>query len=199
MDNWIAKDGILIGPLTGIKGIGEKSALDIISKRSGKNKKPYTKTQDKLIKEGKTPWDSVFACEDLWGHLKTDGPAYGVNSTIQNIADIAEGSVGKGFLVIGKIKKKKTRDANELILVQKRGGQRISGQTTSMSLIIEDDTGEIMISIGRHKFLQLGKKIHEEGKIGDWYMFKGEMKKGFRMIMCERLKRLTDNEDYQKK
>jgi len=199
MENWIAKDNILIGPLTGIKGIGEKSALAIIKKRDGKSKVPYTAGQEKLIKEGKTPWDSVFACNDLWGHLKTNGPEYGVNSMIQNIGDIPEGSVGKGFLVIGKIKKKKTRDANELILVQQRGGKKIIGQTTSMSLIIEDDTGEIMISIGRHKFLALGKKVHEESKIGDWYMFKGEMKKGFRMIMCERIRRLTDNEDYSKK
>ena len=196
MENWIARDGILIGPLTGIKGIGEKSALAIIKKRDGKSKTPYTAGQAKLIKEGKTPWDSVFACKDLWGHLKTNGPEYGVNSQIQDIGSIAEGSVGKGFLVIGKIKKKKTRDANELILVQQRGGRKILGQTTSMSLIIEDDTGEIMISIGRHKFLALGKKVHEESKLGDWYMFKGEMKKGFRMIMCERLRRLTDNEDF---
>jgi DNA polymerase III alpha subunit len=197
--NWIAHEGKLIGPLTGVKGIGDKMALDIIEKRAGRNKKPYTKTQQKLLDSGKTPWDSVFACADYWGHLKTEGPKYGVNSAIRDIGDIPEGYIGKGVVVIGQLKKKKTRDANELIKVQQRGGKRVGGQTTSMSLVIEDDTGEIMISISRHNFIRLGKQIENEGKLGDWYMFKGEMREGFRMIFCDRLKKLSDNPEFEKR
>ena len=194
--NWISHKGVLVGPLTGIKGIGKISAEQIVSKRNGRSKKPLTATQEKLLSSGITPWDSVFACADNWGHLRTDGLKYGIASKIMDINDISEGYVGSA-LVIGKLKKKKTRDANELILVEKRGGKRVTGQTTSMSLIVEDDTGEIMISIGRHNFLKLGKPLIDDGKIGDWYLFKGIVKRGFRMIMLERIRKLTDNPAFE--
>jgi DNA-directed DNA polymerase III PolC len=195
MVNWTAQDGYLIGGLTAIKGVGEKLALSIIEKRSGKNKKPYTKTELKALENGKTPWDEVFACDAEWGHLKKYPGRYGIVTEITDIETINEDTQGT-YLVIAKLKQKKTRDANEAMMVERRGGKKLTGPTIFANLVIEDDTGEILAGIGRLLYPKLGPHIIDEAKLGDWYLIKGTVSKGFRRINIDIYKRLTDNPDY---
>lgn len=193
--NWTAQDGILVGGLSGIKGIGEKLAQDIVNKRKGINKNPLTKRQKELLETGVTPWDDVFACAGQWGHLKSHGPQYGITSAITDINTINEDQDGV-YVVIGKIKQKKTRDANEAILVEKRGGKKVAGQSIFMNLVIEDDTGEILAGVSRQEYLTWGVPLVEDSKLGDWYLWKGKVQKGFRRINVTRWKRLTGNPIY---
>ncbi len=193
--NWTVNGEYLIGGLVGIKGIGKTLAADIIAKRHGKNKKPLTKRQEDLLANGKTPWDVVFACDSEWGHLKKYPSRYGIASEIVDINSINEDTCGT-YLFIGQLKSKKTRDANEAILVEKRGGKKYTGQTIFANLVLADDTGEILAGIGKQVYAKLGPPIIEGAAIGDWYLWKGEVSKGFRRVNLARYKRLTGNPEF---
>jgi hypothetical protein len=195
--NWTVHGEYLIGGLTGIKGVGEKLAAEIVAKRKGINKNPLTKRQKDLLANGKTPWDEVFACKAEWGHLLKYPARYGIQSEIVDINTITDDHDGT-YLVIGQLKSKRTRDANEEKLVEKRGGKKFSGQTIFANLVIADDTGDILAGIGKQVYAKLGPPIIEGASIGDWYLWKGEVRKGFRRMNLTRYKRLTGNPEFAK-
>jgi DNA polymerase III alpha subunit len=189
--NWTVKKGVLIGGLTNIKGIGEKMADDIIQRRI--EGRELTNGQKTKLANGQTPFDSVFECEDRWGHIKKEPEKYNITSRISDISDISEESEGE-FLIIGKLKEKDIRDMNDPNAVKKRNGRRVRGQSLTLNLVVEDDTGNIRVRIDRHKYIRLGLPIVEEGKMGEWYMWKGEVGGGYRSISLTRWRKLSGSE-----
>jgi len=91
----------------------------------------------------------------------------------------------------GKLKEKNLRDMNEAVNLAKRGGRRVDSNNLWLNLTFEDDTGPIIGTIDRFKYNKMGKPVVEEGKIGDWYLVKGHIKKGFRKIYVDKLRKLT--------
>lgn len=193
---WGVAGGVLVGGLTAIKGVGEKMAASIIKKRDASA--PFTAREEKLLAEGVTPWDHIFPARDFWGHLRQDPEAYGINSLIVDTEQITADSEGT-FVFIAKIIEKNLRDKNEAKEIEKRGGQRMNGQTLFLNLRLEDDTGQILAFVNRFEYMQWGKPIVEQGKIDDWYLWKGENRPGFRRIHIKRWKRLTGNEAFARK
>lgn len=189
--NWTVKNGILIGGLLNVKGIGDKSADDILDRRRRGVELP-TGIRNKLA-NASTPYDKVFECEERWGHITRDPAKFNITSRISAISEITEEDEGE-FLVIGKIKEKDIRDLNDANGVKKRGGKELRGQSMTLNLTVEDDTGVIRIRIDRHRYIKLGLKLIEEGKIGDWYMWKGRVSGGFRSISLDRFRRLSGTE-----
>jgi DNA-directed DNA polymerase III PolC len=188
--NWSVQEGKLIGGLISIKGVGAKLAESIIRKRDSGSK--FTAREDRLLAEGTTPWDSVFEARDRWGHIKRNPAKYGIESNIVNLDDIKQESDGM-FVFIAKLSEKNLRDHNEIQNLAKRGGKRMEGQTLFLNITVEDDTSSMICTINKHRYIQYGLPIVEEGKIGDWYLIKGDNKKGFRKIHIHRWKKLTDN------
>lgn len=187
--NWTVANGELIGGLTSIKGIGEKLAATIIAKREGG--KAFTAREEELLTNGETPWDRVFECADKWGHIIRDPARYGIATPISEIESITSESTGK-FLIIAKLQKKALRDHNEDKKVAKRNGKRMEGETRYLNLTVEDDTGTILVNVGRFDFEKYGSPIIEEGRIGDWYLIKASaIGGGLRMLKCIRWKKLT--------
>jgi DNA polymerase III alpha subunit len=189
--NWSVQDGELIGGLTSIKGVGEKVAEDIINRRS--SGQPYTARQKNLLANGTTPYDQIFECHDKFGHIRADPSAYKINTPIADIEQIDSEFEGE-VVIFGRLKEKNLRDHNETILVQKRNGRQMSGQTLFLNLTVEDDTGTIQVTIDRHKYLRIGSPIVEEGKLGDWFLWKGKVQKGFRRLYVERWRKLEGTE-----
>lgn len=192
-ENWSVKNGQLVGGLTAIKGVGSKLAGDIISRRD--SGKPFTKRQSTLLESGTTPWDSIFEGREKWGHILETPEKYNIHSSISPISDLTEESEGE-FVVVAKITEKNIRDQNELIKIEQRGGIVKKGQTKYLNLTIEDDTSSILAIIGAREFLKVGVPILDDSRIGDWYIWKGTMNKGFRGIRVKRWKRLTGNPEY---
>ena len=192
--NWSVQKGQLVGGLISIKGVGAKLAESIVRKRDGGL--PMTPREQRLLAEGETPWDSVFEAKDRWGHIRANSAKYGIESTIVDLDDIKQDSDGM-FVFIAKLTEKNLRDHNELQNLAKRGGQRIEGQTLFLNITVEDDTSSMICTINKWRYLQYGLPIVEEGKIGDWYLIKGENKKGFRKIHIHRWKKLTGNPDFE--
>jgi DNA polymerase III alpha subunit len=189
---WAVKEGVLIGGLVNVRGIGEKTAEDIIDRR--KRGEPLTLGQRTKLANAVTPFDTVFECEERWGHIKRNPEQFNIRTPITDIAAITQEDEGD-FLVIGQIKEKDLRDLNELSALQKRGGKRVHGQCLYLNITVEDDTGSIIVSIDRHHYLTWGLPIVEKAKIGDWFLWKGNMRKGFRRLYSQRWRRLGEKEE----
>ena len=186
--NWSVQKGQLIGGLTAIKGIGNKLAESILRKRD--NNIAFTAREEKLLAGGETPWDSVFEARDKWSHIRENPKAFGIESEIVDLDDITQDSDGT-FVFIAKLTDKSLRDHNEIKSVEKRGGKKMTGQTLFLNLTLEDDSSSVNCSINKFRYEQYGLPIVEEGKIGDWYLWKGDNRKGFRRIYIRRWKKLT--------
>lgn len=191
MENWSVQNGQLVGGLTSIKGVGEKVAQDIINRR--KSGQEYTARQKNLLANGTTPYDQIFECFDKFGHIKANPSEYKINTQIVDIEQIDTEFEGE-VVIFGRLKEKNLRDHNETILVQKRNGRKMAGQTLFLNMTVEDDTGTIQITVDRHKYPRIGSPIVEEGKMGDWYLWKGRVQKGFRRLYVERWRSLEGEE-----
>jgi len=138
-----------------------------------------------------TPWDDIFECNTLWGHMKRDPVAANIETKIMNIADITDQTEGE-FCVFGKLKEKNLRDMNDPASLTKRGGQKVTSSSIWLNIMIEDDTGSIMCRISRWDYEKWGKPIienMEEDK--DWLLIKGKISGGFRIIIVEKYRHLT--------
>lgn len=191
--NWSVQDGQLVGGLTAIKGIGDKLAAAILRKRE--TGQAYSPREVKLLTEGETPWDKVFECADRWAHIFREPAKYNISSPLCHLSEITAESDGT-FCFIAKLKSKVPRDHNELLSVQKRNGKRMTGPTAYLNLILEDDTSAILANINRFRYESLAVPIIEQGKIGQWYLWRGQNKGGFRRVYIERLKKLTGNQEF---
>ena len=188
LENWSVQDDELIGGLIGIKGIGPKMADNIIKRRS--EAEALTPRQEKLLDNGDTPYDDIFECERRWGHIKKDPAAHNIASTIIDIIDLDADNPGM-FVFLGKLVEKNLRDMNEVVNLAKRGGRRVDKNNLWLNATFEDDTAPIICTIDRYKYQRMGKPIVEKARDGDWFLVKGEIKKGFRKIYIDKVRKLT--------
>lgn len=191
--NWCVKAGQLVGGLTAIKGVGDKLAANLLRKRA--NNLPFTPREERLLTSGETPWDFVFEAKERWSHVMQHPELYGINSQLVKLDQINQDSQGV-FVFLAKLTEKNLRDHNELQNLQKRGGKRMEGQTLFLNCTVEDDTASIVVNINKFRYERLGKPIVEEAKIGDWYVWKGDMRAGFRKIYIQRWRRMTGNPEF---
>jgi hypothetical protein len=189
--NWTVQGGVLVGGLLNVKGIGEKSADDILQRR--RDGVALTNGQRTKLANGVTPFDQVFECEEKWGHIKANPERFNIKSRIVDINTITDDDDGE-FLIIGKLKEKDLRDLNDPIAVKKRNGRVLKGQSMMLNLTVEDDTGNIRVRVDRHSYLRLGLPIIEDAKMGDWFLWKGNVQRGFRSISCTRWRKLTESD-----
>jgi uncharacterized protein (DUF1919 family) len=80
---------------------------------------------------------------------------------------------------------------NETANVAKRKGRRVESNNLWLNITLEDDTGQIICTIDRFKYSRMGKQIVEDGRLGDWFLAKGRIKRGFRKIYVDKLRKLT--------
>lgn len=186
--NWTVKEGVLIGGLLNIKGVGEKMATDIISRRLVGQ--ALTTGQKNKLANAQTPFDHVFECEERWGHIKKNPCAHGIASPLREVDSITKDDDGE-LCFIAKLMEKNLRDLNELSEIQKRDGRRMNGQSLFINMILEDDSGTILAKVDRHSYLKWGKPLIEDAKIGDWFVWKGTNRKGFRKINVKRWRKLA--------
>lgn len=193
--NWSVQGGQLVGGLTGIKGVGAKLGAAILLKRE--KGLPFSPREEKLLTSGETPWDKVFECAERWGHVIAQPALYGIESALTTLDKIDAESDGT-FVFIARLTAKVPRDHNELQSVQKRGGAKMSGPTAYLNLTLEDDTSAILANISRRDYAEWAVPIIEGGKIGDWYIWKGQNRRGFRRIYVKRYKKLSGVQEFMK-
>ena len=113
-----------------------------------------------------------------------------IKTPITDIQDLEADTPGE-FVVFGKMMEKNLRDLNEAVNLVKRGGRRAETHNLWLNMKFEDDTGPILAGIDRWKYPKLGKPIVEKGRIGDWYLLKGRINKGFRKLQIDKWRKLT--------
>ena len=134
------------------------------------------------------PFISIFTSRDFYGKYYKKPHKYGVTGRIEQIANLV--SDGE-YCVLGMLVKKVVRDANEAILVQKRG-YKMEGPTTYINMTFEDDTESVMATVGRFDYEEMGKEIAETGKIDkDWYLIFGKYDKQWNKLYTINIRRIT--------
>lgn len=177
--NWTCQDGILVGGLTNIKGIGVSKARKIISARK-KGGSSLTPSLYKAMMNPKTEFDIIFPARHYWGFLYDSPGKYGIDREVSLVKDVS----GKGqFVLLGCLVDRNVRDLNEHVFLSKRDGQLIEEDNLYLNFRLEDDTDSILCKISRFRFEAMGRKIAESGRIGkDWYLVKGEIKSDWRRV-----------------
>jgi hypothetical protein len=184
---WEVVDGILVGGLTNIKGIGEKKAIEILRRRAdGRDQLPGTR---KLLSDPRTPYDDIFEGDRRFGHIYKAPKQHGVLSgPVTHVNDIEEAGE---YVFLAKIKEKNLRDLNEYGNLVKRKGKVIKVNPMFLNLVLEDDTGSIIARVERFQYKKWGKPLIEKAKIGDWFMWKGRIREdGWRLVTIDKWRAL---------
>jgi hypothetical protein len=202
--NWTVREGRLIGGLMSIKGVGEKVAAGIISKRNTHNTNtpvPFTPREVKLLNFGETPWDKIFEADDLWRHIFKHPTRYGIDSKLLTLAEIGKIDMEArdvDVVFIAKLKTKNLRDHNEIKSIARRNGKVMTGQTLYLHVTVDDDTeNNVLLTIGRGLYLTYGKPIVESSRIGDWFLWKATCDKG--RLFVQKWRKMTGNEKFTAK
>jgi DNA polymerase III alpha subunit len=186
---WSVKDGILIGGLTNIKGIGKAKAQDIIKRR--KAKQSYTVSQVKMLEYGKTPYDDIYATRNKLKFLYENWESFSKQKPIE-IKNIE--STQDEVRFICKIKDKKLRDMNEPDLVKKRNGVLIDElESKFLSLQMEGEEEIIHGKIPNFLFEKYGQEVLDEKDKDSYYIVLGSSwiaPNGFKYITLKAIKKI---------
>lgn len=193
-DRWTPSEekGILIGPLTTIKGIGPAKLQEILdARRTGA--KPLRAGLKKQLENAKTSIDSLFPIRDAIRKLHPDLAAINIISDPTDINDCEPGLRGE-VLVMGVVNRVAVKDENSDEAVQKRGYRLGPAVDKSLNIFIADDTGEILAKIDRRDWSTLGAPdILATAKPGKTlYAIKGTIPAGFRMVSLKRIRTLGE-------
>lgn len=184
---WTADDGVLIGGFINVKGIGIKTAKDIIKRRN--NGEALTSGQISKLDSGITPFNDIFEGERRFGDMYNNPSNYNIQSgNIEYIENIQKNGI---YVFLGKLQDKNLRDLNEYGNVVKRGGRLVKRNNLFLNITVEDDTDSIICTISRWDYNKIGKPVVNDGAIGDWYLIKGEIKNDWRKIHILKMRKLT--------
>jgi DNA-directed DNA polymerase III PolC len=192
--NWAVKDGKLIGGFMNLEGFGpSKSVAAVEARRLGK-------IDAKLrarIAAAKVKFSELYPIRRAYAGWYDDPEAHGCRAGSR--ISTADTMPPRGdVLFLGALAKKTLRDANEAMLVARRDGKRIEGDTMFADLIVKDDTGvPIICRIDRWKFEPFGRiamdrLVPEE----DVLLVRGKRIPEFPMIKVERIKVLNRQESF---
>lgn len=188
---WEFAAGELLGPLTGLPGVGSKTALEIESRRT--NGIPLTPRQIKLLSTV-----SVFAdhspAHRLFGDLYAHPTRYFKNTSLLEETSVVDaGDKWRRYAVLGRLIRKDLRDLNDEKYISRRNGRRLSEELRFILLFyIEDDSGQLLCCVNGKRFAALGKRIVEEAPLGKWFAVKGRCPADFRMLQVEAVKWLEE-------
>lgn len=183
---WSVKEGVLIGGLTNIIGVGPQKAKDILSRRAAGL--PFPPGLQKLLAEGKTPFDDIFEGKRRYGDMYANPRKYQITSgPLVLIKDIQEDGE---YVFLGKLVEKNLRDLNEYGNLVKRNMRREERCPLFLNLKLEDDSGMILATISRWDYEKMGKPIVESGKLGEWYIWRGKIRDNWRKVYVTALRKL---------
>lgn len=187
--NWTIKDGMLLGGLTNLPGIGIKKAQKIIKDRKSGCK--FTPSIQKMLMNPVTPFDILFPTKHYFGHLYDEPHKYGLMKSPSLIKDVQEPGE---YVIIGIVQERDLRDRNDVQSVIKRKGVLVDEYQYYLNLNIEDDTDSIRCTISPFKFDELnGMHVSETSIPGEtWYMIKGIVQEGWRSISIEAIYDIKD-------
>jgi hypothetical protein len=184
---WNVSDGKLVGPISGIRGVGPVATKAILESRAQGGELPAR--YKKFLDNPATPWDELYPISKRFREFYEHPLENGIQTQLAYVEDItANIEDGTKVCVIGTVTDIALRDHNESTAVERRG-YTMSNPTLWLNLMIQDDTDNMMARVSRFKYEQFGKHVVDRGKLNDAvYLVKGTVDHGFRKIEVERIK-----------
>lgn len=193
--NWSVQDGKLVGGFMSLHGYGKSKATVAVRKR----------------KEGawtKKDLDRISAARVLYSELYPLTTKYKTYYESPEAAGCAAGSVMSRLdnlptrgtvLTLGTVSKKRRRDKNEDVLIKRRGGEVMKGDTAFADIYIMDDTGkEIIVRVQPRDFEPIGRLALDNLVVGvDVVLVRGRRIPDYSMITAMRLRCLTNRKALQ--
>ncbi len=192
--NWDVVDGVVLGGLTNIKGIGEKKAAQILAKRA--SGEPLTPGLVKLLTHPVTPFDDLFEAHRRFGRMYRVPRDYGILSG--PLVEIAQIGGNGEYIFLGKLMEKNLRDLNEYgNLVKRAAAQGCTPEAAMLTegnlflnLTLEDDSSSIFATMRRRTYATYGQLV-TESKVGEWFLWQGYIKDNWRKIHVTKVRKLT--------
>ncbi len=187
---WSVADGKILGGLKAVRGIGDKTAEKILeSRRTGK---PLTPALLKKMQSPTLKWGQPYPIQEKFGDWYTNPQRHGIRRGWQlTKCNNIEGD-GQERIVLGKLTEKNLRDAMETANIVKRGG--VSTDYDRMyrywlNITIQDDTGQLIATVSRKKYLSIGKTLTEDVPIGKTLLLRGQCgENGIRKLYIDKWK-----------
>lgn len=179
---------VLVGPLSGVRGMGPKLVQGALSARSrGEGLPPRA---EKLLETPKTDIDTIWPVRDSFATLMPDPRERNIWTKPLLISEIVcDGTFQDDLLCFVVMKKIAPRDENEVVNVAKRGGKRLDGPSIKLNLRVADDTEEMLAMVGRYDYETIGKPIVDRGGVGkSLYAIKGKVMPDFKMFIIKQAK-----------
>lgn len=177
---WTIQDGVLVGGLTNIDGIGEKKANDIIKRRA--SGKPYTKAILAKLLDPVTPYDLLYPISHHYKDYYEDNDITRIKNLYEN-----EGLI----LTLGKVMSRDLRDRNDVQSLIKRKGKRVTENTHYLNIVIEDDTGKVKCTIAPFDMDRLdGLSLAENLKVGEVVAVSGKIQSGWKNLSVKEIIKL---------
>jgi DNA polymerase III alpha subunit len=190
----ISDDGMLIGPLSGIKGVGPAAVEEIIRWRDDMSI-PCKPRTSKLVESAKTEYDILFP-------IKTKFPSWYQRSDmkIEKIDLLTDHEVARNVSVVAEIVKIDARDKNDSYNTTKRNGAFFYGQSKYVTMNVRDDYGSINVHISTKKYNEMAAEFLNRGLKGrPVYGFNCHIGPGYRMLHLNRFLFLGTLEDVTEK
>lgn len=183
--DWTVVDGELIGGFKNLEGFGPAKAVKAVEMRR-LGKLDFEKLKKHAIK-----FTQLYPLHAEWGHAYEDPTRVGCapGSRFSKINELPpKGDV----LVLARVDRKKLRDENETVLVARRGGRRLEGQTLFLDVFASDDSGvPVTLRFDRFRFKTLGALAAERLKAGDVVMVRGFRIENFAMVKVKAIRCLN--------
>lgn len=157
----------LVGPLSAVVGLGPRMVAMCAGARA--RGEPLPAKVQKLLLNPKTKLDSLWPIRDAIRSACPGGLASrNIHTEPTALAEIsADDGPSREVLVLVELRKITRKDENSPEAVERRGGTEVmDGYTTSLNLILADDTGELFGKVRRHDHPRLGKPLVDRGKAG---------------------------------
>jgi hypothetical protein len=172
---WSYKDGVFLGGLTNIKGIGNKKAQRILL--APEEQRPFMIPSPTV-----TPYDNIFEGRERFADLIANPRKYNIvhrkRSDLIDIQDDFEGQV----VFIAKILHRNERSLNEAMFLVQRNNVKVPNDKW-LNVLLEDDTATIQAVISRFKFPSMGVTLLNQYNTGDWFLWGGLARNGRRVYV----------------
>jgi hypothetical protein len=182
IDRWLPDGNRVVGPLSSIKGFGPKRVAEVI--RSRVTGKQLSDGVYKLLHHGATKIGSLTPIADYIGQRYPDGlRKLDIGTEISPIEALVEGDEDKLIAVVPT--KFIMVDENDAKRVLKRGHE-VTGPRRALIVRVRDDTGELLIKVGRYNFVTAGLQFIERGGLNkSIWALKGSILKDFKLMMVK--------------
>ena len=170
--NWSVQKGVLVGGLTGIKGVGPKMADDIAKRR--RNNEELTIGQSNKLNNPSIYYSDVFECNTRYGGYYKKPELFGINSGLP-VSYIKDITVPGDYIFLGKLVEKNLKELD------------VEENKFYLNLILEDDTDKIMATVNRWNYSQLGNSV---GNVDEYYLVRGYVRSGYRKVYVDIIKNI---------